>query len=865
MLLPEPAGAAALAGDRNDNIGALMSTPALRLEGVSKTYPGVRALDHVSIDCLPGEVHAILGENGSGKSTLMKIASGAVKPDSGVVEIAGQRFSSVDPRTASGLGVSTVYQDDSLVLELTVAQNLFMASRPGTVRFADMSSWAGERLLAYGVNIPPHALIADLSPAQRQFVEIVKALQSEPKVLLFDEPTSTLDADGVRKLTGIIRTLTARGTGILYVSHRLPEILELADRVTVLRDGIHQGTFAATKGLSEHDLITLMVGRDINIEYAAKATNIAEHPMLVVKDLSGNAFQDISFSSRKGEILGFAGAEGNGQREVLRALVGLEEARGSVECAGLRVSTASPRSALENGLLFLSSDRKGEAVFPELSVRKNMTLPLLGKLTNAGLLSRKKEQATAVAMKQDFGVAAADLSIPVVQLSGGNQQKTVLARSFRSDAKVFLIDEPTQGVDAGARFEIYKAIRENIADNGACIVNSSDAQELAGICDRVLVFSRGRIVHELVGDAITEKNIVGSFLTSRDARQTKNADAATATPTFLEQLAIGSASWWVPLFFLLGLIAIVAIYAAANSNVFLRAINFRHLLLALAPAAIVALAQLHVLLIKGIDVSVGSLMSIVVVGMSYLIVSGASPLVMAVGGGGCVLLGVATGVANGTLVRFGRINPVIATIATLSILQGLALVGRPTPAGIIDGHFASLLRLCVGFLPVATIFIVLAALISDYWLHRTRSGLLVKATGFREEAARRNGVPVTWIHLRAYILAGTSAAIAGMFLGAQVGVGHPSVGQNYALSSIAAAVLGGAALTGGRGSFSGALLGAFFFTLMTNVISVLGLNSAFGVIASGIMTLIAIVLYSGVAGFNRLIRIFARSRREAKA
>lgn len=201
-----------------------------------------------------------------------------------------------------------------------------MASRQGTVRFAEMNTWAATLLSVYGVNIAPDALIADLSPAQRQFVEIVKALQSEPTVLLLDEPTSTLDADGVRKLTGIIRDLTARGTGIIYVSHRLPEILELADRVTVLRDGVHQGTFAVTDSLSEHDLITLMVGRDIDVEYAAKATNIAEDPVLVVKNLTGKAFQDISFSARKGEILGFAGAEGNGQREVLRALVGLEEA-----------------------------------------------------------------------------------------------------------------------------------------------------------------------------------------------------------------------------------------------------------------------------------------------------------------------------------------------------------------------------------------------------------------------------------------------------------------------------------------------------------------------------------------------------------
>ena len=316
---------------------------------------------------------------------------------------------------------------------------------------------------------------------------------------------------------------------------------------------------------------------------------------------------------------------------------------------------------------------------------------------------------------------------------------------------------------------------------------------------------------------------------------------------------------------MLGLIAIVVAYGAANSSVFLKAINFRHLLQALTPVAIVAMAQLHALLIKGIDVSVGSLMSTIVVTLSFLAVSGASSLMIAGGTIACVVLGIATGLANGALIRFGGINPVITTIATLSVLQGLALVGRPTPAGIIDGQFASLLRTCIGFFPVATIFVVVAALIGDFWLHRTRSGLLVKATGFREEAARRNGAPVTWINLRAYVLAGVSAVIAGMFLGAQVGVGHPSVGQNYALSSIAAAILGGAALTGGRGSFSGALLGAFFFTLMTNVISVLGLNSALGVVASGIMTLVAIVLYSGLPGLGRLLRPFAKSKQVVEA
>ncbi|WP_431324687.1 ATP-binding cassette domain-containing protein [Rhizobium sp. YTU87027] len=838
-----------------------MTTPVLKLQGVSKTYPGVRALDQVNLECLPGEVHAILGGNGSGKSTLMKIASGVVKPDGGTVEIAGNRLLRADPRAASDFGLATVYQDDSLVLEMTVAQNLFMAAKAGSVAFAEMNSWASKRLAAHGLKIDPQAVVAELSPAQRQFIEIIKALQSEPKVLLLDEPTSTLDADGVRKLAAIIADLRARGTCIIYVSHRLPEILELASRITVLRDGVHRGTFDVTSDLSEHDLITFMVGREIDVEYGVKCTNTSNQPVLVVDRLSGDAFQDISFSSQVGEIIGFAGAEGNGQREAMRALVGLEEAEGQVFCAGRQVSRVSPGAALDSGVLFLSSDRKGEAIFPELGVGRNMVLPLLGAFTWFGMLSRRRETEQARTMKRDFGVVAADLEMPVIGLSGGNQQKAVLARSFRSGAKVFLIDEPTQGVDAGARFEIYKAIRENISEGGTCVVNSSDAQELAGICDRVFVFSRGRIVKELSGESVTEETIVSSFLTARNARDNKRGQPPQEVLGTLQRIVSGSSPWWIPILFLIGLIVLVCAYAATHSDVFLKPINFRHLLLALTPVGFVAMAQLQALVVRGIDVSVGSLMSLIVVTMSFMIGAGISPSAMAVGVIGCLCVGAIAGFANGSLVRFGRINPVIATIATLSIMQGLALVGRPTPGGVLNGQFTSFLRTCIGFVPVSTGILVVAAIVGDFWLHRTKSGLFAKAVGFREESARRNGAPTTWIHLRAYALTALTAAVAGLFLGAEVAVGHPTVGQNYALLSIAAAVLGGAALSGGRGSFSGALLGAFFFTLMTNVISVLGLNSAFGVIASGAMTLIAIFLYTGASGFDRLLKGLSKQKR----
>lgn len=834
-----------------------MSDIVLKLDGISKTYPGVRALDHVSLDCRAGEVHAILGENGSGKSTLMKIASGTVAPDGGRVEIGGAPLPRTDPSAARALGLATVYQDDSLVRELTVAQNLFLGTAAGTVRYADMMTWAEEQLAPFGLGISARARVGDLTPAHRQFVEIVKALIGKPRVLLLDEPTSTLDLEGVRQLIGIVRDLTARGTGVIYVSHRLPEILELADRVSVLRDGVHQGTFDVTPDLSEHDLVTRMIGRDIESEFPPKTGTPTDRVVLQVEGMSGAAFHGVSLVAREGEILGFAGAEGNGQREALRAIAGLEEAQGRVRLDGRPVDIASPPAAMAAGIAFLSADRPGEAIFPELSVQKNMVLTRLAGYVRSGLLSSGREREDAAAMRRDFGVVAASLDVPVIGLSGGNQQKAVLARTFRSGAKAALIDEPTQGVDAGARYEIYKAIRENIRDGGTCIVNSSDAQELAGICDRVLVFSRGMIVAELQGDDVTEEKIVGSFLTSRHAKQSDAA--AKAASGLFARLGGGSANAMLPVVLLALLTLIVGAWAATQSDVFLTGINIRHLLLATAPAAFVAMAQFMALLVRGIDVSVGSMMSLTVVAASFLIASGSWPILIA-GALACLAIGALVGFVNGSLVRFAGINAVITTIAMLSVLQGIALVLRPTPAGLIAADFAEFLRTRVGFLPVSTLLIIAIAIAGDWWLNRTRDGLEVKATGFREEAARRNGVNVNRVHLRAYVFAGTTAAVAGLFLASEVGVGHPTVGQNFALASIAAAVLGGAALTGGRGSFLGALAGAFFFTLMINVISILGLSAAVGVIASGTMTLLAIFLFTGLGEIDRLRRRLRRSR-----
>ena len=840
-----------------------MTEIVLEMQNVSKTYPGVRALDDFSIECRSGEVHAILGENGSGKSTLMKIASGTVTPDGGTVVINGKPLTSTDAGLAHDLGLYTVYQDDSLVRELSVAQNLYLGTKKGEVPYGQMNAWAQTKLDEFEMPFTATTTLGDLTPAHRQFVEIIKGLLNAPRALLLDEPTSTLDMAGVKKLMAMIRALTAQGTGVLYVSHRLPEILDLADRVTILRDGVQRGTFPVTETLSEQELVALMIGRDLSGEYPDKLTDVRQTPILSVRNLDGEDFHDIAFDVYPGEILGFAGAEGNGQREALRALVGLETATGNIRCRGQLVNHNSPRDALQSGVLFLSSDRVGEAIFPELSVRKNMMITRLRDVVSGLFVSARREQAEAQAMRDDFGIVTATLETQISGLSGGNQQKGALARSFRSGARAVLIDEPTQGVDAGARYEIYRAIRENIRDDGTCVVNSSDAQELAGIADRVLVFSRGRIVAQLTGDDVTEEKIVSSFLTTRDTKTARDAAEAPALASFgsaIQSLFSGAVTWWVPLVFLTLLTLSVGSYAAFESNAFLRPINFRHILLAVAPAAMVAMAQLHVLLVRGLDVSVGSMMSLTVVAASFLIAFQADTGMIFVGLAVCLLIGVSVGALNGMLVRYAKINPIITTIAMLSVLQGLALIARPTPGGLLSQDFTEFLRTRLGFLPVSVFFLIAFALVNDFWLHRTRSGLEAKAVGFREEAARRNGVRVDRVQIRAYVLAAGISTLAGFFLGSEVGVGHPTIGANFALASIAAAVLGGASLAGGRGSFGGALFGAFFFTLTINVISILGLSASVGVIASGIMTLLAVFLYTGFSELEKMLAMLRRRR-----
>jgi ribose transport system ATP-binding protein len=361
------------------------------------------------------------------------------------------------------------------------------------------------------------ARVGSLSLAQRQLLEVVKALLAKPKVLLLDEPTTALGPQEVDQLHTLVRERSRAGVGIVYVSHRLPEVLGIADRISVLRDGVKQGTFEAA-GMTEASLVAHMIGRPLQLAFPDRNGEGREpEPMLDLSGLRGDRFGPIDLKVEKGEILGLAGAEGNGQVQFLRALAGVERtASGLVSCDGAELNTRSPLAALRAGVVLLSGDRTTESLFPVLSVRSNTTIQVLRSLGRLGFLRRRRERRTVDEMARRLRIRMASIEQPVQSLSGGNQQKVSLTRPFlRGSVKLILADEPTQGVDVGARFDIYEALRAKAGEGVALIVKSSDPLELAGLCDRVVVMSRGRIVDEIQGDELGERRIVEAIVGGR--------------------------------------------------------------------------------------------------------------------------------------------------------------------------------------------------------------------------------------------------------------------------------------------------------------------------------------------------------------
>ena len=471
----------------------------LAMAGITKTFPGVKALAYASFDLQPGEIHALVGENGAGKSTLIKILSGVYQPDSGSIEIQGKKFRFSNPLEAQAARIATIYQEFTLIPGLSIRANLFLGretSRAGFVNENDERRRARAILAKLGLATDTETLVSELTIAQQQLVEIGRALASDARIYVMDEPTAALTPAEVQSLFVILRELTSAGIGIIFISHRLDEIFAFADRITILRDG---ATVASrpTSNFTRQQMIELMVGRSIADEYPKSPTKRQESG-LEIRNLRSPAVHDVSFRVNRGEVVGLAGLMGAGRTEVVRLIFGADQrSGGEIILDGRQLDITSPRSAIAQGICLLTEDRKAQGLILRASAKDNFALSNFKSWSRLGLIKRRTELTR-------FQSYVANLKIKVFgpdqlaeNLSGGNQQKLLVARWLETNSQVVIFDEPTRGIDVGAKYEMYLLIGELAAQGKVVIVVSSELPELLGICDRILVMRHGKLAGEI--------------------------------------------------------------------------------------------------------------------------------------------------------------------------------------------------------------------------------------------------------------------------------------------------------------------------------------------------------------------------------
>jgi ribose transport system ATP-binding protein len=495
--------------------------PLFRMEGISKRYGGVRALEKAELTVNAGRVHAILGENGAGKSTLIKVMSGVVKPDEGRMLLDGTEITFPDPAAANAAGIVCVFQELSLIPELSVADNIVVSNPPtrfGMIDRAAQRKVAEDALKrAGGGDIHPATLIKDLPLSRRQIVEIAKALARKPRVLILDEATSALSASDVESVFGVIRRLRDEGVAMLYISHRMHEIAELADECTVFRNGRNVATYlAGTK--TDEQVVELMIGREYHNVFPPKppAKPATQAPVLETRNLTwAPELNGVSLSVRAGEVVGLGGLDGQGQRELLLALFGvLRGTTGEVLVDGKPVRLNSPRQAKSNGvgMALIPEDRKTEGLMLPMSVRDNLSFAALSRFSKGGLIDSQGEKQAIAEMIKLLAIKTDGTAVPAGSLSGGNQQKVVIAKWLMLNPRIILLNDPTRGIDVGTKQEIYQLLRR-LADEGAAIIlYSTDYDELIGCCDKVLVMYDGAVQRTLVGEEITERALISSAL-----------------------------------------------------------------------------------------------------------------------------------------------------------------------------------------------------------------------------------------------------------------------------------------------------------------------------------------------------------------
>jgi len=817
----------------------MSDSPILSIKNITKRFGGVLALDNVSFDIQRGEILGLLGANGAGKSTLLKILGGVLHSDSGEICLDQKQCHAANANEARQHGLISVYQELNLFLNMTVAENMFLGREPkkstGLIDWQKIKTSTRDVLSQFDLEIPVDMVVQNLSVAQRHLVEIVRAMNENPRILMLDEPTAALSDTQIKWLFIKIRELVAAGTTVIYVSHRLEEIIDLCDRCVVLKDGCFSAMLDGD--FNQDRIIQAMIGRSVEIE---KKVDLCQSDCVVLscRNLSEpGKLYDISFETHKGEILGIAGLMGSGRTELLRALYGIDKTeKAHLELNGKPISIKNTSDAINNGMVLVSEDRKSEGLFLLESVVNNLTANIVSRHAFLGFVKRKAEAKAAQETADSVRLSAGRLFDITNKLSGGNQQKVVLGKALLTGAQVLMLDEPTRGVDVGARADIYRIIQQ-LADEGKSIILvSSDWEELLALSDRVIVMAEGRITAELCGDEISEDN----FMRHSSIANVAGKKSKSEKPGFLNSLRdrvlfANSNAVFFGIF-----IGLLLITGSMISQRFLTPVNLRNMFLQSFIYILLSMGQLFVVIAGNIDLSMSATMT----------VAGVIGLTIANSGDGrtlpalavMLLFGVLIGVMNGTLILVGKMNPLIATFGISIILQGVALIITPRPLSPSPDIFKQIYK--GTFLGIPWVFFIgiFLFVVISIALKHTSFGRRLFAVGENSTAAAWSGLRVTSTKYIAFILCSVMAVMASWYMYGRSGAAESIVNTQITLDSIAFALIGGASFSGGKGSLGGSVLSIFSVVILMNILNQLGVGTYAKDVIKGALLVSVVVL-----------------------
>lgn len=764
---------------------------SIEVTHLSVSFGGVRALRDVSLALTEGQVHAVCGENGAGKSTLNKVLCGVCRPDAGHVLVDGRPLAG-GVREAEAAGIAINHQEPTLFPNLDAVANLYVGREVvsrGFLRSSEMRTRTAAILAELGETTDLRRPLSELSAAHRQMVAIARAISRPCRLLIMDEPTASLSAREVETLFGVIRRLRSQGVGILYVSHRLEEVLQLADVVSVLRDGELVWTREAS-GLDREQIIHAMVGRETTGQgHPTSPAQAHGGPLLSASGLCGSGFQNVTLRVNAGEVVGLGGLVGAGRSELARAIFGIEPpSSGHIELEG-RPHSPTPGEAMRRGIAYVPEDRQADGLCLPLPIRENLTLARLLFLRRGPLLSKAKESALAEDLRRRFGIKTHDCELPTDSLSGGNQQKTLLARWLAERPKLLILDEPTRGIDVGSKAEIHALIANLAASGVGVLLISSDLAELLACSDRVVIMREGRVSGELSKPEATEEAALR--LAFPDTSTTSAASHASRRRP-------------APGLGILAILMLVVTVVGIVNPAFLAGGNLRDVLQRIAPSVIVGCGMSLVVISREIDISVGSLMGLCAAVMGILTASDRLGLPVSVGVAGALLVGGLIGLFNGALATRGRVPSIIVTLGMMTVLRGvtdLAMGGvwiTGLPAG---------LRL-LGTPGVALLTAVVSVALTTLALRQTPFGLRLFAVGGNPRAAELIGLDVARIRSGAFLCVGLLTAVATLVSVPQLSVIDAGIGNGFELLVVTCVVVGGTSIRGGIGGALGTTLAA---------------------------------------------------------